>query len=476
MWTSKDFPSHMPWMDTAAADLQLQIYDNLVYKYHEDPDDVRGLIAESWETSDDGLVWTFYLRDGVKFSNGKDVTADCFVKTWDAAKPYCTRLFEVVEKYEALDDLTLQVTLSEPSPTFIYDLPMQNCTGVVDPELLEQYGPESNEAAVGAGPYYIDEYVSGDKIVLKANPYYSIEERMPCIETVTLEVIPEANTAMMAYMSDQIQCINTDNMEIVNNLRNQGYDLAKWSARCHPWWFNAKENELFQDAAVREALCHMIDWEAINELVYNGEFIVMSGYWDGGPGSVDYGDNYTYDPELGLQMLEDAGYALEDIDFTIVCNSDFVNQTTAIVAQFNELGLTNVDMETYDMATCLGMIKDGTYEVTTTHNGYSYESPLTPYLMGLPQDGSQRIIWLDYMDEVAYEEAMEHYNAALQCKDFESYEKEVEAITKIAQDNNCALGGLHRVGYYAVSENYSGVYIIPTLGYIDFCYLYRNDI
>ena len=77
------------------------------------------------------------------------------------------------------------------------------------------------------------------------------------------------------------------------------------------------------------------------------------------------------------------------------------------------------------------------------------------------------------MDEAAFEEAMEHYNAALQCTDFDSYVEEVTAITKIAQDNNCALGGLESVSYYAIAPEYSGVYTAPTLE-IEFCYMYSN--
>lgn len=475
-WTNTDYPSHLPWMDNAAAQLQYNLYDNLLYRYHADSSDVRGNIAESWEVSDDGLVWVFKIKDNVTFTNGHKVNAEAFVKTWDAAKAYQPRYFNVVDKYEATGELELTVTLKAASPTFIYELPMQPGVGVVDPALLEEYGPEDNRAAVGCGPYYLDEYVSGERIVLKANPNYHNPDRAPSIETCKLEVIPDMNTALMGLMSGQLDCMNTADMEIVSSLIDSGWEPIAYPARVHPWWFNAREVEIFKDPVVREALCHMIDWDAVNDLVYNGRYIKLESYW-AGPGEVPYGDGYKYDPELGVKMLEDAGYSKDDIAFTIEVNPDFVSQITAVIAQFTELGFTKIEMETYDMSTCLGMIKNGTYHMTTTHNGYSEENPLTPYDMGLIPEGTQRIIWMDQMDEkaqAAYNEALEHREAALKCSNFDDFVVEVEAITKLCQDNYCALGGLQRVGFYGVNPDFSGVYIGTGTGYLEFCYLYSN--
>lgn len=473
-WINTDYPSHLPWMDNTASQLQIQVYDNLLYKYHGDPNDVRGNIAESWEVSEDGLTWVFKLKEDVTFTNGNKVTAEAFVKTWDVARNYRPNFFEVVDKYEATDEYELTITLKVASPTFIYDLPTQHAVGVVDPSLLEKYGPESNEAAVGCGPYMIEEYVSGEGFTLKANPNYHNPDRAPSIETCKLEIVPDINTAMVGLMGGQLDCMNTSDMEIVNSLEANGWEPVVWEARVHPWWFNAREVEIFQDAAVREGLCHMIDWEAVNQLVYDGRYMTMESYWDDGPGSYPYGEGYTYNPELGIKLIEDAGYSKDDIAFTIECNPDFAGQVTAIVAQFTELGFKNITMETYDMSTCMGMIQSGTYHVTTTHNGYSLENPLVPYSMGLSPEGTQPIIWLKYMNEEAYNEAMDHYNKAKECSNFEDYAAECSEITRICQENYCALGGLHRTSYYAVNPDFSGIYIVPVMGYLEFCYLYSN--
>lgn len=470
-WSSTDFPSHMPWMDNYASQLQMQVYDNLLYKYHQDADDVRGNIAESWEVSDDGLVWTFQIKDDVYFTSGNQVTAEAFVKSWDAAKPYQPRYFECVESYEATGELELTVTLNTPSPTFIYELPMRSAVGVVDPELLEEYGPEDNRAAVGCGPYYIESYAAGENITLKANPNYHNPDRAPTVETCVLQVLPDINTAMIALMGGQLDGLYTSDMEVVKNLESSGFEPLAVDSRSFPWWFNARNVELFQDEVVREALCHMIDWEAINELVYSGRYKVIDSYWPGA-GDYPYDDGYKYDPELGIQMLEDAGYSKDDIDFTFVVSPVHVDEVTAIIAQFNELGFKNIDMENFDASTCMGMIKSGEYEITVTHNGYDYENPAGCYGMGLLPEGTQRVMWLDYMDEAAYQEALDHYNAALSAADFETYEAEISEVTRICQENFCALGGLQGVSYTIVSDEFDGVYCSDLQGLTEFCYLY----
>lgn len=470
-WSNTDFPNHLPWMDNYASQLQLQVYDNLLYKYHQDSDDIRGNIAESWTVSEDGLVWTFTLKDDVYFTSGNQVTAEAFVKSWDAAKPYQPRYFEVVESYEATGELELTVTLNTPSPTFIYELPMRNAVGVVDPELLEEYGPEDNRAAVGCGPYYIESYTAGENITLKANPNYHNPDRAPTVETCVLQIIPDINTAMLALMGGQIDGMNTTDMEVVNTLEGSGWEPISWVSRTYPWWFNAERVEIFKDEAVREALCHMIDWSAINSLVYDGRYNVVDSYW-GGAGSYPYDEGYEYNPELGVQMIEEAGYSKDDIDFTFVVNPNFADEVTAIIAQFNELGFNNIDMENYDATTCLGMIKSGEYDITVTHNGYDNENPAGTYGMGLLPDGTQRIMWLEYMDEAAYEEALAHYETALKSPDFETYEAEISEITRICQENFCSLGALQAVGFSAVSPEFEGVYNMELQGYMEFCYLY----
>ncbi len=467
-WVSNmDMPSYLPWIDNRASLLTFQLYDNLLYKYHSDSDDIRGNLAEDWTVSDDGLVWVFQIKKDARFTSGNPVNAEAFVKSWDAAKVYQPRYFAPVKSYEATGEYELTVTLNGPSATFIYDLPLQPQCGVVDPEALAEFGPEDNRSAVGCGPYYVESYSSGEKFVLKANPDYHNPDKAPSIETCEIVIIPDENTALIALMNGELDGMKTVNIEVYNNLAENGWDIASIPFLVNPYWLNAREVALFRDPVVREALCHMIDWQAVSDLVYDGLFPTTDSYWVG-PGAYPYDDRYSYDPDKGIKMLEDAGYSKDDIAFTILGDPDLANMNTAVMAQFNELGFENITCETYDGSTCYGMLLAGTYQMWPCHNGYSWESPLTPYSMGLLPDGTQRCMWLEYMDEAASQEALEHYQAALDAPDFDSYVQEVAEITRICQEQCAAIGGLQSMNFYAVNPRFDGVYVNALGGYIEF--------
>lgn len=472
-WTNYDVPLYLPWIDNRANALLYQLYDNLIYKYHGDQNDIRGNLAESWTVSEDGLTWVFQIKKNATFWNGNPISADTFIKNWDAAKEFQPRMFAPVESYTATGEYELTIKLVAPSATFIYDLPMQPICGVVDPAALAEFGPEDNRSAIGSGPYMIDSYTSGEGWVLKANPNYHNPDKAPSVETCELVLIPDENTALIALMNGELDCMNTVNIEVVNNLVEHGWNVAAVEDRVNPFWFNASVVPLFQDYTVREALCHMIDWDALNELVYDGKFVAPDSYWVG-PGSYPYDDRYAYDPERGIKMLEDAGYSKDDIDFTILADPDFTNLEVAMVAQFNELGFMNIKTETLDGGTCYGMLKGGTYEMFPCHNGYGVESPLTCYSMGLVPSRTQPCMWLDYMNMDAYNEALEYYDKANTAPDFATYLAAVEQITRICQEQCAALGGLQVTRYYGINPKFSGMYVMPIVGYIEFAYLWSN--
>ena len=474
-WTNYDVPLYCPWIDNRASALLWQIYDNLMARNKGNSQDlIPCLAAEQHTVSEDGMTYVFKIREDAYFTDGEQVTAHAFVNTWDkATKEYQARYFAQVESYEATGDFELTVKLVAPSATIMQTLFCEPQCGPVSPKALDEYGKEDNRSAVGVGPYYVEKYTSGEGFVLKANTNYYNENKQPSIETCELVLIPDENTALIALMNGELDCMNFMSVETYNNLEDAGWNVISIRDRVNPFWYNASVVEIFKDKTVREALAHMIDWQAVNDLVYDGMYTVPDSYWDGA-GGYPYGDGYNYDPDLGIQMLEEAGYSKDDIAFTILADPDFTSIETAIVAQFNELGFNNITFETLDGATCYGMLKGGTYEMFPCHNGYSEESCLTPYTMGLVDGGAQPCMWLKYMDEAAFNEAVEHYNAAVAAPDYDTYVAEVSEITRICQENYCAIGGLGVTRFYGVSKEISGVYPTPIGGYVEFCYMYSN--
>lgn len=473
-WTNYDIPIYTPWMDNRAAALAYQIYDNLLVKYKGDINDIRPNIAESYEVSDDGLVWTFKLREDVTFSCGHKLTSADFIATWDVMKTYQPRPFASVASYEATGDYEIVITLSAPNPTFIYELPTQNIYGVVCKEELAANGPESNDSAIGCGPYAVESYSTGEKFVLKAREDYWNEDRAPHIETCELVIIPDENTAMMGLMNGEIDCMNTVNIEVMNSLVEGGYTMALIEDRENPFWLNCRDVDVLKDIKVREALCHMIDWDAVSQLVYDGLYPHPNSYFTGDE-APEYSDKYDYDVEKGLALLEEAGVKPEEVDFTILADPDWTDMCVAVVSQFNEAGLTSIDTVTYDGATCYGMLKSGTYECFPVHNGYDPSSPLTPFTMGLLEGGTQPCMFLKAVDEAAYNEAVELYNVAASAPNAEEFFEHMTELENLVQEQCLALGGLQVIRGYAFSDKICGAYIAPVSSELQFTHLWVEE-
>lgn len=473
-WTNYDIPLYAPWKDNRAAALSYQIYDNLLVKYKGNAGDIRPNIAKDYKVSDDGKVWTFTLREDVTFSDGCKLTSKDFIATWDVMKEQQSRPFSSVEKYEATGDYELVVTLKAPNPTFIYELPTQNIYGVVCSKELAANGPESNKSAVGCGPYVVESYESGVKFVLKAREDYWNKDRMPHIETCEIVIITDENSAMMGLMSGELDCMNTVSTEVMTNLFDSGYPLALIEDRENPFWLNARVVPILKDIKVREALCHMVDWTALSELVYDGLYPHPNSYFTG-ENVAEFSDKYTYNPDLGLKLLDEAGVKPEDVKFVILADPDYTNMNTALVAQFNELGLTGITTETLDGATCYGMLKSGTYEVFPIHNGYDPLSPLTPFTMGMVEGGSQPCMFLKDVDPAAYDEAMGYYNAAATAPNLEEFTKNIIELENIVQEQCLALGGLQVIRGYAFSEKVRGAYVAPVSAEMQFCHLWLAE-
>lgn len=470
-WTNYDVPIYTPWMDNRAAAIAYQIYDNLLVKFKGNVNDIRPNIAESYTVDDTGLIWTFKLREDVTFSCGHKLTSADFIATWDVMQTYQPRPFSSVEKYEATGDYEIVVTLKAPNPTFIYELPTQNIYGVVCHEELAEFGPEDNRSANGCGPFVCESYESGTKYVLKAREDYWNKDRMPHVETAEIVVIQEENTALLGLMSGDIDCLNTVNIEVMKNALESGFTVALIEDRENPFWLNCKQVDVLKDIRVREALCHMVDWEALSQLVYDGLYPHPNSYFTG-THVAEFSDKYTYDPELGLKLLEEAGVKPEDVKFTLLADPDFTDLEVAMVAQFTELGLTGITTETLDGGTCYGMLKSGTFDAFPVHNGYDPVSPLTPFTMGLLEGGTQPCMFLKAVNEEAYNEAVEYYNAAATSSNTEDFYANVVKMMDIVQENCLALGGLQVIRGYVFAENVRGAYVAPVSSELQFCHVW----
>ena len=162
-------------------------------------------LAETWDTSEDGLTWTFHLTPGLKFSDGSDVTIDDWKFTFDRAKntaeSYWNYTASYINSVEG-DNETIILTLDYANPSLLANLTLFNM-GVQSRAHFEKCGETYDNAwPMGCGPYYVDEWQHDEYITLKANPYYR-KEGLPKTQEIKFITVPEDNSRSMMLQTGE---------------------------------------------------------------------------------------------------------------------------------------------------------------------------------------------------------------------------------------------------------------------------------
>lgn len=177
------------------------VFDTLV-----EPDEnleMQPALAESWDLSDDQLTWTFHLRDGVTFHDGSDFTADDVVYSYDRIiddELSNAWRFSAVSDVKKVDDLTVDITVSQPTPNLLSSIGGFKGMAIVDKDNVES--GDITTKPVGTGPFKVASYTSGDSIKLTANEDYW--GGAPKIDGVTFRFISEGSTAISALKSGEV--------------------------------------------------------------------------------------------------------------------------------------------------------------------------------------------------------------------------------------------------------------------------------
>ncbi len=197
-------PPHLDPTSAAAGAIDQVLYSNVfegLTKFGPSGEILPSL-AESWEVSDDGTVYTFHLQDGVTFHDGSEMTADDVVFTLERARGGDSTnaqkaLFAGIEKVEAVDPQTVRVTLSEPDGSFLFNMAWGDAV-IVAPESID----DIKQNPVGTGPFRFEDWVQGDRIDLVRYPDYWGDA--PALEHATFRFISDPTAAFAAMMAEDI--------------------------------------------------------------------------------------------------------------------------------------------------------------------------------------------------------------------------------------------------------------------------------
>lgn len=331
------------------------IYDTLIYPEY-DGSYAPG-IATDWEISEDGLTYTFTIRDDVYFHNGDKMTIDDVVWTfgeWLPNTPTGSSCLIGLDKVEKIDDTHFSMHFSQFSSYIMAGLSNYNM-GICCKAYYDEVGEEKFvDSPIGTGPYMLTDRKSGDYLKFKAFEDYW--QGAPVIKDVTMQVIADANTAVIAMQSGQIDAYWR--LAVTNKQAIEDTQGLRWEELATPSIIYIAFNmsrELPQDKNVRLAIAYALNKEEIVAGAVDGLGKVLDGNFLPDslaeyPGPIE---DYTQDYDKVRELLAASGYdENHKLTFTMYSSADamYYYPSEIVQAQLNASGVMDVSLEKMEHA------------------------------------------------------------------------------------------------------------------------------
>ncbi|ALS75634.1 peptide ABC transporter substrate-binding protein [Planococcus rifietoensis] len=361
------------------------IYETLLEYDHNL--ELQPKLATEYSSSEDGLTWTFQLREGVKFHDGTDFNADAVVfnfERWmDPENPYHEGDFpyypflyggfkgdenHLIESVTATGEHELEIVLKRKTAPFLSYLAI-SMFGIASPAAIEQYGAGIGENPVGTGPFKFEEWNRNNTITLSKNEDYWMEGK-PYLDQVIYQVIPENSARLNALQTGEIDIVdgmNASDTTIVED--TEGIELIKRPSFNIGYMAFNMEKEPFDDPLVRKAINMAIDKEEIVDAFYNGLADPATSPLPPSLWSHDESlEKYDYNVEEAKKLLAEAG--LED-GFTTELHTmsnprpylpEPMKIAEAIQSDLAEIGIT-AEIVSSEWATYLEDTKNGKHSM-----------------------------------------------------------------------------------------------------------------
>ena len=337
---------------------------------------LRPDLAESWQSSPDFRVWTFKIRQGVKWHNvppvnGRELTAADVKYCYEqyAKEGVQAFTFQEIEGMETLDKHTLRIHLKTPNTLFPQNV-AESVTVIFPREVLEEDG-DLKKRLVGTGPYILKEHTRKVRIVLQRNPDYYDKGR-PYIDECVILSAPDSATRKAAFRTGQseiVQVASPSEVEVIlkTNPSAMPQEYANWLA---PFGLALSQDKPpFNDLRVRRAISMAIDRQKQVDTVYEGHGIPGWGvpyvyYQDTKPTLKELGPWWQYRPEEAKKLMAEAGHA-KGFETTLFYYEYFPQMTSQVQLVQQDLKKNlNVDVKIskLDYTTYYGRYVDSKWE------------------------------------------------------------------------------------------------------------------
>lgn len=382
--------------------LPLNVYDRLVDAETTEPgkSELVPALAESWDVSPDGKVYTFHLRQGVKFHNGEELTADDVTYTFDrmldpktkalstdildfidGAKERLDGTATTVRGLEAVDKYTVRITLREPYGAFLA-LMASPAASIYNRKFTEPLGDQyglTPETTNGTGPFKLEEYNLNDSQVLVANDEYY--RGRPKLDRLIARVVGDAETLRLLFENDEIDIFDVDAAP-TQLPYFAGSDQWKGQIRSGPrvgiYYYHINQAlKPFDDVRVRKAFQMAINRQQILEKNFYGKGMIENGVMPRGVACYEPATPIEYNPQKAKELLAEAGYPDGvDIKLTQVSSwsSKWSDMNQIIQAQIKDAGF-NASINTIDEAAYFATRKEGKVENYTQNWSADFNDP-----------------------------------------------------------------------------------------------------
>jgi peptide/nickel transport system substrate-binding protein len=345
------------------------LYDTLV-SFKEDAASPAPLLAEKWEIEQEGKLYTFHLRKGVKFHNGDELKAADVVYTFQAIKDPenaspSKQFFDPVVKIEAPDDYTVRLTLEKPYAPLLLAIGTPTA-GIIPAKVVKAMGMDKfDRAPVGTGAFKFVEWVPDDRIVLSKNPDYFLGA--PKLDRVIYRPIPKPEVMASELQAGGLH-IGSDLLpQDIDRLKKEGLKVLSTAGLSNTYIGFSAANAPFSDVRFRKAVYHCLPLEQIIKGIYR-DTSEQAYSWIpvGVPGDdLAYmkGRTLTYDEAKAKELfdsLKKDGVLKEGFEFTIYCpqNPQRKKIAEAISTQLRKFGIS-ARVETPEWASLLPILKKG---------------------------------------------------------------------------------------------------------------------
>src|SRR5216683_2203316 len=349
----------VPWLidDNTALFLLANVYDGLL-RVTKDGASVEPALATSWDTSADGLTWTFHLRPGVQFSDGTPLTSNDVKVSLDLARAGKRTVwkdnYKAIQEIQTPDPTTVSIILATPHAPLLSELAMFPAwimqADKASATEADGYDDANNWASKGTGAYYTESWKKGDPVILKRNLNYW--KNTPAVDEVDIEYVPDDNTRVLKLQGAEDDIVDFVPFSQIDQLNAQpGLHAQLFPIQQTTFAMLNVTKAPLNDINVRQALNYATDKDAIIKNVFFGQAQPMNAPIPLGTYVDKESPGYPYDLDKAKSLMAASsvpnGFTLPMIVSNN--NQDRINTAIILKDEWAKIGV-NVDVQQLENA------------------------------------------------------------------------------------------------------------------------------